>query len=104
MPNGITQSQMFFCKLIPNRPTFPADITPEELAIMKQHAEYWAGLMAAGKVLAFGPVSAPRETFGVGIVNVETEAEMNDFFANDPAVTSGLNRAEFHPMRVVHKQ
>ena len=31
----------FFCKLHVPRATFPADITPDERALMKAHAEYW---------------------------------------------------------------
>lgn len=98
----VRRSQMFFCKLIPNRATFPADMTPEEAAIMGKHVEYWTGLLLAGKVLGFGPVSDPAGAYGAGIVNVTDDAAMNDLCANDPAVTSGLNRAEYYPMQVVH--
>jgi hypothetical protein len=31
----------FSVRLLSRRPTFPADITPEERIIMKQHAAYW---------------------------------------------------------------
>ncbi len=34
--------QNFFVKLIPPRATFPGDITPEEMATMKRHADYYA--------------------------------------------------------------
>jgi uncharacterized protein len=35
----------FLYKLIPPRPTFPADLTEEEGAIMQEHFGYWAGLI-----------------------------------------------------------
>jgi len=31
----------FFCKLIPPRPTFMADLDEAERAIMKEHGAYW---------------------------------------------------------------
>jgi hypothetical protein len=32
------QKEHFSFKLIPPRPTFPADITPDEAALMQQHS------------------------------------------------------------------
>lgn len=100
----VQQSQMFFCKLIPNRATFPADMTPDEAAIMGKHLEFWTTLLMAGKVLAFGPVNDPAGVYGAGIVDAADDAAINEMFANDPAVTSGLNRVEFYPMQVVHRE
>ena len=38
--------QAFFCKLVPPRPTFAADLSPAEAGVMKQHAMYWQDLIA----------------------------------------------------------
>jgi hypothetical protein len=47
-----------FFKLIPPRPGFPADITPDQAALMENHGVYWAEHFSAGRVLAYGPVFA----------------------------------------------
>lgn len=95
------EKQHYFFKLIPPRSTFPADITPDEAALMQRHAVYWAEHFAAGRVLAYGPVFAPGAAFGLGVLEVENEAEARQFGDNDPSVLGGLNRFEIHPMRVV---
>jgi uncharacterized protein len=91
----------FALKLIPCRPTFSRDMTPEERAIMQQHIVYWRDLMDKGKVLVFGPVMDPKAVYGLGIIEAESEEEVKSFIANDPATT--INTYEWHPMRAVVK-
>lgn len=38
----------FLCRLNPLRSTFPADITPEKGALMREHIAYWTTLMERG--------------------------------------------------------
>jgi uncharacterized protein YciI len=95
------EKQHYFFKLIPPRPSFPADIAPHEVALMKAHSAYCAEQFAAGRLLVYGPVLAPGAAFGMGILEVEDEDEARRFGENDPSVIAGLNRFEFHPMRVV---
>jgi uncharacterized protein YciI len=95
------EKQTYFFKLIPPRPTFPADITADEAALMQQHSEYWKQHFAAGRILAYGPVLVPGATFGLGILEVGDQAEARRFGDNDPSVLGGLNRYEIHPMRLV---
>jgi len=95
------EKRHFFFKLIPLRPTFPADITPDEAALMQRHSGYRAEHFAAGSLLAYGPVFAQEGAFGIGILEVENEAEARNFGANDPSVQAGLNRFEINPMHVV---
>jgi len=92
--------QHYFFRLIPPRPTFPADITPEEAALMKTHATYWAEHFAAGRVLAYGPVFDPAAAFGMGVLEVAAETEAVQFGENDPSVQAGLNRFKIYPMRL----
>jgi len=54
----------FFLKLIPPRPTFATDMTPEEGAVMQKHAAYWAEMFKTGKVLIIGPRSQRRVGHG----------------------------------------
>lgn len=92
----------FFFKLIPPRPSFAQDATPEELALMKRHAGYCEEQFRAGKVLLYGPVLAAGGAFGIGILEVENEAEARIFGEGDPSVIAGLNRFEVCPMRVAN--
>ena len=90
----------FYFKLIPPRTTFPADITDSERALMQAHSTYFQERFAAGQVLLYGPVFAPEGAFGLGILEVENEAEARAFGEGDPSVRAGLNRFAIWPMRL----
>jgi uncharacterized protein len=90
----------YFFKLIPPRATFPHDITESEKTLMDVHAAYCRQQFDAGKLLLYGPVMAADGAFGVGILEVEDEAEARRFAEDDPSVRGGLNRWEIYPMRV----
>jgi uncharacterized protein YciI len=94
------EKQHFFFRLIPPRTTFPGDASAEELALMKKHADYFAELFTAGKVLLYGPVRSPAGAFGIAILETENEAQAREIAENDPSVLGGLNRFEVAPMRV----
>ena len=89
----------FFLKLIPRRPTFSQDMTPDERAIMMQHITYWTELMNKGKVVVFGPVMDPAGAYGMGVVEADTEEELITFLNGDSAAT--INHYEHYPMRAV---
>jgi uncharacterized protein YciI len=89
----------FFLKLVPCRPTFAQDMSPEERAIMQQHIAYWTELMKQGKVHVFGPVFDPNGAYGMGVIEMENDAEVSKFVAGDPA--SKINHYEVYPMRAV---
>jgi len=88
--------------LNPPRPTFMQDMTDEERDIMQRHIQYWNDYMAKGMVLAFGPVLDPQGVYGLGIVEVENEQQVQEMIANDPA--NGLNRYEYYLMKAVTPQ
>jgi uncharacterized protein YciI len=92
----------YFLKLNPRRPTFAQDMTDEERGIMQQHVAYWSRLMNKGMVVVFGPVFDPRATYGMGVVEVESEEQLQDLTSNDPAAT--INNYEWWPMRAVTPQ
>jgi len=77
--------QYFMLRLMPPRPTFMADMTGDERAVMKAHGEYWRGKLAEGSVIACGPCA---EGYGVGFVAAADEAALRAFEANDPAMKS----------------
>jgi uncharacterized protein YciI len=80
----------FLCKLIPPRPLFGNDLTDVETKAMHEHIAHWNKAMEQGKVIAFGPVADPKGFWGVGIVQVENETELEEFAANDPVILAGL--------------
>lgn len=96
----------FFCKLVPPRPSFASDITPEEAAVMQRHVLYWKSLIEQGtRVFALGVVGDPAGACGVGIVEVEDAAAIRALTARDPAITADIGmHYEIHPMPrgVVH--
>lgn len=95
----------YFVKLIPPRPTFAESMSQAEASAMGEHSEYWQDKMAEGKALAFGPVSDPAGTFGIGIIQVNNEQEARSFMENDPAIRAGFGlRYELRlmPHGVIH--
>jgi uncharacterized protein YciI len=89
----------FAIKLIPSRPTFAQDMTPEERAIMQEHVAYWKPYMDNGIMLVLGPVLDPKGAYGFGIVAVDDESEVVTLTQNDPATR--INTYEYYPMFAV---
>ena len=96
-----TNKKHFVLKLIPCRPTFAQDMTPEERNIMQQHVVYWKDLMDKGMVIVFGPVMDPKAVYGLGVIEVDDEEQVRTFIENDPA--SAINTYEYYPMRAITK-
>lgn len=81
--------KFFFVRLIPPRPSFSLDMTPEELDVMRRHAGYWAELLKQGVAIAFGPVADPKGGWGAGILKAESERAVLELRDGDPAILSG---------------
>jgi uncharacterized protein YciI len=92
--------QHFYFKLIPPRPTFSADMTAEERALMMEHVRYTREAFDAGKILIYGPVMASAGGFGVAVLEMEDATEVQKFAAEDPSIKAGMNTFEFCPMRI----
>ena len=80
----------FLYKLIPPRPTFPADMTQAEAKLMQEHSSYWRDLMDKGLVVVFGPVSDPKGTYGIAVLQLEDDADANVLGANDPTIKANV--------------
>ena len=91
----------FFLKLNPPRTSFTMDMTSEERNIMQRHVEYWKPYVNDGTVIVLGPVFDPAGGYGIAVVEVENEDQLNEMILNDPA--NGLNSYEIYPMRAVSK-
>jgi uncharacterized protein YciI len=92
--------QQFFMKLNPPRPTFMADMTEEERAVMHRHVAYWTDLLDRGIAIVFGPVF-DGNGYGVGVLSVDSEQQLKEILDADPAVQ--INRSEYHPMQAIFK-
>ena len=91
--------QYFSFKLIRTRSTFQQDMSESERAMMLQHVAYWTELAERGVAVVFGPVTDPGGGYGIGIVELEDNADVHDLEKNDPMVKSGLGfKYEIFPM------
>ena len=89
----------FLYKLIPPRPTFPADMTEEEGAVMQEHFGYWPGLIEQRQAVAYGPVMDPGGTYGIAVVEVDDESAAQRIADSDLAITASVGFGfEVHPM------
>jgi uncharacterized protein YciI len=88
---------IFALNLLAPRPSFVDDMTDEEKAVMGEHVEYWTGLMADGIAVVFGPVLDPAGPYGLGVVEVESQEQLERLIAGDPAVRAGLT-TKAYPM------
>ena len=75
----------YFLKLIPPRVSFTSDMTPEERAVMQEHVAYWAPHVEAGTMLVMGPVGDPAGGWGLGVIGVENQQQLDVLLQNDPA-------------------
>ncbi len=80
----------YFFRLIPPRPSFPIDMSPAEAALMREHAAYWAGLMAKGMVHAFGPVADPAGPFGMALASLDDSIDPQTLGDADPVMKAGI--------------
>jgi uncharacterized protein len=94
----------FLYRLNPPRPTFAADMTTAEMALLEEHAGYWSRLMAQGRVIGFGPVADPRGAYGIALLRLDDGTDPSTLALDDPAIKANAGFTwEIHPMpQVVH--
>ncbi len=86
----------FFVQTQNPRPTFHLDMTAEERSIMEKHVAYWSEKAAQGIAIVFGPIMDPKGVYGIGVYQVQDEAEMRNLIERDPA--NGLLKYAVLPM------
>jgi uncharacterized protein YciI len=95
----LAAERFFVFRLLPPRPTFPADMTAEEREIMRAHSAYLRDGMARGKLIIFGPVADPKGVWGLGVVRAADQAEAEALAAADPVIQADRGfRYEILPM------
>lgn len=94
-----------FCRLVPPRPTFAMDMTPDERAAMMRHVAYWTALLERGTAIVFGPVADPAGPWGLGVLRVREGESLEALVGEDPAILAGIGlRYETLPMlNAVHR-
>ena len=88
----------FLYRLLPCRPTFAFDASPEEQAIVSSHFSYLKALLAEGKLVMAAP--AADYSFGLTVFEAESEAEARRIMEGDPAVRAGVMSAELIPIKI----
>lgn len=73
---------------------------------MLAHVEYWRGPMAEGRVLIYSPVADPDGSWGLAVVQADSEVELEALRAGDPAHLADVGDVDWLllPMPVVADQ
>ena len=90
----------FLVILRPVRAEMPFEPTDEESAVVSAHYDYLVSLRDAGKLVVAGPSVVRGDTIGIGVLDVDDEAEAQAVVAADPAVAGAVMTAEIRPMRI----
>ncbi len=93
----------YLYRLRAHRPDFATTMTDDEMATMFAHVEYWRGPLADGRVLLYSPVADPDGSWGLAIVQAESEEELEQLRAHDPAHLADVGTIDWLllPMPVV---
>ncbi len=91
---------IYTLRLVP-RLTNPDNWTEMENEIVGRHFRMLQGLLEEGKLVLAGRTQTMNEkTFGIVILEVESEEEARSIMENDPGVKEGVMMAELFPYRV----
>lgn len=85
---------LYLFRLIPPRADFAQTMTDAEQDAMAGHTEYWKELLAAGRVVVYGPVADPEGVWGLGVLRAADRAEALAIGEADPSVIAGVNTFE----------
>ena len=87
-------AKFWLIRLIPPRPTFDKDATPDEMALMAQHFAYWKDLNDKNVCIFGGPVFDPKGVYGIIVVRAASEDEARALGNADPSVKAGVNKID----------
>jgi uncharacterized protein YciI len=89
-------SNLFFVRLVANRPNFAMSMTPDEQATMGAHGAFLQSQLAAGTLVVAGPVFDPAGVFGMAVFEAESMDALHRLLERDPA--KAIGRHEVAPM------
>ena len=87
-------------RIEPTRPAMVAAATDEESAVIDEHFGYLQALKAAGILILAGRTQVDEGTFGITIFEAPDEESARAVMLTDPAVSTGVMRAELYPYAV----
>jgi uncharacterized protein YciI len=90
----MSDDPLFLFRLIPPRADFAQTMTDAEQHAMAGHTEYWKELLAAGRVVVYGPVADPEGVWGLGVLRTADRAEALAIGEADPSVRAGVTTFE----------
>ena len=95
MPHYIYKIQPARLGMLTDKPT------PTEESILSEHFNYLKQLTEEGVVIVAGrTLTADENSFGIVIFEADNEFAAQQIMDNDPAVRSGVMKAELYPYRV----
>ena len=96
-----TKQFIYVLKLIPAL-YHPQNWTEKEEEIVSRHFAKLQELLGEGKLILAGKTAGidDEKTFGIVILEVESEDEALAIMENDPAVAAGIMTAQFFPYHV----
>ncbi len=98
--SNINKHYIYVLKLVP-RLIIKSNWTKDDEEIVDRHFEYLKELLRAGKLLLAGKTSGLDDrTFGIVILEVDSEKEAKDIMEKDPSVIEGVMMAELFPYDV----
>jgi uncharacterized protein YciI len=91
---------LYLLRLIPSLVN-PENWTPREEEIVQRHFAKLQDLLLEGKLLLAGKTAGIDEkTFGIVILEADSEEEARALMESDPSVAEGIMTAELFPYRV----
>jgi uncharacterized protein YciI len=95
-----SRQYIYVLKVLP-RYLNPSNWTETENKILDDHFSELKKLMENGKLILAGKTQGLDEkTFGIVIIETETEEEATRIMQNDPAVSGGIMKAELFPYQI----
>lgn len=98
----MADKKYYYLRLNPPKASFMQDMTAEEKAIMQQHVAYWNPYVENGTVIVLGPVYDSAGGFGMAVLAVDSDEQLQELLNLDPA--NSLGNYDIFPMRAVTKR
>ncbi len=96
--------QAYLTKWHPPRPDFVTTMTDVEKDLMQQHGDWLNSTMAAGPIVAHGPVMDPAAPYGVALWRLDADQDLSELLAQDPIIKAGVGHYEHFKMLHVSAQ
>ncbi len=80
----------YFCKLVPPRADFAQTLSEAEMAAMMAHAQYWQEKAKEKIAVVVGLVGDPKGFYGMGVLEVTDENQLQNILDNDPVIKANL--------------